>query len=164
MLASTIMTKSQELRMGFSSTSGCVHLPSVWVSAGSRYWTSLPPLLPAPCGMQEHWCYLPPSTLLEWCSAPLPALQFGSRQPILTIHWDNFLQITLETKDKTAKAWFSSPPARSHMYCAKMWHATPCLADTHHSCGLRAGEPSLPRPVLVLLWCTSERLQLCSEV
>lgn len=62
--------------------------------------------VPVPRGMLGDYCHLPPSMLLPCRSASLPVLKFGSRQPILPIHWDNFLQTTLETKDKTAEAWF----------------------------------------------------------
>lgn len=43
----------------------------------------------------------------------------------------------LKTKQQRLISFFF--PVRSHMCHAKMWHATPCLTDTRHSCWLSLG-------------------------
>lgn len=68
-------------------------------------------------------CSLPPLMLLQWCSASLPVLQFGRHQPILPLHWDNFLQITLETKQQRCDC-FSFPCQKPYVPCQDVTHNT----------------------------------------
>lgn len=74
----------------------------------------LPPLLPA--GRKRIIATSLPLATVR-CLSPSAAVWQSSAHPILPIHWNNFLPITLETKDKTAKADFFFLPL-SEAICA----------------------------------------------
>lgn len=104
---------------------------------------------------------------LPWCfyngAVPLsPCCSLADISPFCHFTGTISSKSHLRQSSKGVIAFLS--PARSHMCHAKMWHTTPCITDTHHSCWLRRGTPSLPHPMLFLVWCTGERLQFCAEV
>lgn len=147
--------------MGFSYADGGISLPSMWVHLTE------PPSTRSPTTYGDRWDIAPSlphhswngAVPLSWCcslAAISPFCQFPE-----TVSSKSHLR--LKTKQQRLHS-FLFLCQKLYVYHAKMWHATPCITDTHHSCWLRAGKPSLPCSTLILLWCTRERLQLCGEV